>query len=201
MARSSILDFRILIVPGLHGSGPDHWQSRWQRLYPYFERIEQAQWDVPDLAAWSEQLDRVLRISTQPALIVAHSFGCLTTVHCAASTAPNILGALLVAPADPRKFGISEILRKVKLPFASIMISSTNDPWMKSRCASYWASVWGSEFVNAGALGHINAESNLGDWRLGLSKLQCLAATVPSNGYSKAVCQRGVSEPILQFSV
>ena len=50
MARSSILDFRILIVPGLHGSGPDHWQSRWQRLYPYFERIEQAQWDVPDLA-------------------------------------------------------------------------------------------------------------------------------------------------------
>src|SRR3954465_11398836 len=89
VARGSILDFRVLVLPGLYGSGPEHWQSRWQRLYPFFERVEQAQWDVPDLDAWSERLDESLRTAALPTLIVAHSFGCLTTVHRAAQSASS----------------------------------------------------------------------------------------------------------------
>ena len=53
MALRSFSDYRVLIVPGLHNSGPEHWQSRWQRLYPQFERVEQDDWNLPDLAAWS----------------------------------------------------------------------------------------------------------------------------------------------------
>ena len=184
MATYTLPDFRVLIVPGLHGSGPQHWQTRWQRIYPSFERVEQVQWDVPDLDVWSEQLDQMLRRSFQPTLIVAHSFGCLATVHRASLGASHLVGALLVAPADPDKFGVAERVHDIVLRCPSIMIGSTNDPWMDSQRATHWANLWQCEFINAGALGHINAESNLGHWQCGLSQLQRLAfaaATSPQS--------------------
>jgi predicted alpha/beta hydrolase family esterase len=167
---------RTLIVPGLNNSEADHWQSCWQNLYPNFERVEQAHWDVPDLQAWSEQLQRVLCSDPRPTLIVAHSFGCLTTVHRAHIGAPNVIGALLVAPAEPKKFGVDDVLHDAHLDFPSIVIGSTDDPWMSFDRAIYWTKQWGSEFVNAGALGHINAESDLGYWKFGLLQLQRLTS-------------------------
>jgi hypothetical protein len=175
MTAHAISDFRILIVPGMHNSGTDHWQSRWQQLYPSFERVEQAQWDRPDLLIWSERLGQALRDSNRPTLIVAHSFGCLTTIHRANIGAPNLYGTLLVAPADPDKFGIEDQLRKATLPCPSLVVGSRNDPWMTSERAMYWSRLWNSRFIDAGALGHINVESGLGDWQQGLTLLQCLA--------------------------
>jgi predicted alpha/beta hydrolase family esterase len=83
---------------------------------------------------------------------------------------------LLVAPADPANFGLVDRFPKTTLPFPSILVGSTNDPWMEVQDASRWASVWGSEFINAGALGHINAESGLGDWPFGLIQLRRLVS-------------------------
>lgn len=176
MTVGAISDFRVLVVPGLHGSDSDHWQTRWQKLYPWFERVNQADWHRPKIDAWSERLGQALRRSTQPALIVAHSFGCLTAVHCIAGGAPSVAGVLLVAPADPEKFGVAEALRNAVLSCPSIVIGSANDPWMEAQRASDWARRWGSDFVDAGALGHINAESGLGDWRSGIVHLKQLAA-------------------------
>jgi predicted alpha/beta hydrolase family esterase len=170
------LPLRTLIVPGLNNSDHNHWQSRWQWLYPHFERVEQAHWDVPDLQVWSAQLGRVLRSDNRPTLIVAHSFGCLTTVHRGHLDAPNLIGALLVAPADPKKFGVENALRDACLDCPSIVIGSTDDPWLSFDRAVHWANKWGSEFVNAGALGHINADSDLGNWKFGLWQLQRLIA-------------------------
>jgi hypothetical protein len=65
----------------------------------------------------------------------------------------------------------------------------------------YWAGRWGSEFVNVGALGHINADSGLGDWRLGLSLLRRLAAAVPALAYPGAVCQRTCGSNLLRISI
>ena len=178
MATHALSDFRVLIVPGLHGSGPQHWQTRWQRIYPSFERVEQVQWDIPDIEVWSERLDQMLRHSSQPTLIVAHSFGCLATVHRISRGVDNLIGALLVAPADPDKFGVADHVLDIALPCPSILIGSANDPWMDSRRAAYWADLWQCEFLNAGTLGHINAESGLGDWAYGLSQLQRLVLSV-----------------------
>lgn len=165
-------EFRVLVAPGLDDSGPEHWQSRWQRLYPAFERVRQDDWQQPDLPRWSERLAEVLAQQARPTLIVAHSFGCLTTVHRAAAllarqgSAAPIAAALLVAPADPDKFGVSEAVRQ-RLPFPARVIGSDNDPWMSAARARYWAEVWGAQFHNAGARGHINADSGLGDWTEG----------------------------------
>lgn len=176
--------FRVLVVPGLHNSGPGHWQTRWQEAHPHFERVEQSDWDTPDLDTWSEKLASDLHQSSQPVVIIAHSFGCLTTVHRIGVDSGTIVGALLVAPADPQKFGVAERLQNVRLTVPSIVIGSTNDPWMASHRASYWADRWGSEFFNAGPMGHINAESGLGDWRFGQFCLQQLILAIKARQWS-----------------
>jgi predicted alpha/beta hydrolase family esterase len=174
MRRPDLSAYRVLIVPGLHNSGPDHWQSRWEKLYPEAERVEQDDWTQPDLSRWSRRLDEVLVVSDQATIVIAHSFGCLATVCAAKSGRYNLTGALLVAPADPDKFGVADQLLDARLPCPSIVVGSSNDPWMAGDRAAFWADAWGSGFLNGGALGHINADSNLGDWKLGLQQLSLL---------------------------
>ncbi|HEV7817008.1 MAG TPA: alpha/beta hydrolase [Janthinobacterium sp.] len=171
-----VLDgFRVLLVPGLNNSGPGHWQSRWQALHPAFERVEQDDWDQPDLREWAARLDQVRARERRSTLLVAHSFGCLTSVASIAGDPRGIAGVLLVAPADPDKFGVAAALPHHELPCPSIVISSSDDPWMNIGSAALWARRWGSEFIAAGALGHINGESGLGDWPFGQARLRALA--------------------------
>jgi len=171
---ASLSPYRVLIAPGLHDSGPEHWQSRWQRLYPTFERVQQDDWSNPVLPSWSARVDEVRRRDRRPTLIVAHSFGCLAAVRSVAADPAHIAGLLLVAPADPDKFQVAHLLPETALPCPSIVIASDNDPWMPVERAGQWAARWGSTFVEAGALGHINAESGLKDWLFGQQKLQLL---------------------------
>jgi predicted alpha/beta hydrolase family esterase len=173
--------FRVLIAPGLHNSGPEHWQSRWQRLFPAFERIEQDDWEVPDLSRWSARVDQVRQRDRRPTLVVAHSFGSLATVHSLARDPAGIAGVLMVAPADPDKFDVAALLPQQALPVPSIMVGSTNDPWMAAPRAELWARRWASRFINGGELGHINAESGLGDWPEGLETLYLLAEKAQNN--------------------
>ncbi|NYE61447.1 hypothetical protein FHW58_002654 [Duganella sp. 1224] len=183
MARSVLAEFRVLIAPGLHNSGPDHWQSRWQQLFPAFERVEQDDWETPDLPRWSARVDqrRWQGDDGRPLLIVAHSFGALASVHSVARDAAGVAGVLLVAPADPDKFQVTALLPHQALAVPSIMVGSTNDPWMAAPRAALWAQRWGSRFINGGPLGHINAESGLGDWPEGLDTL-CFLAKQAHNG-------------------
>ncbi len=167
--------FRVLLAPGLHNSGPRHWQSRWQDLYPAMERVEQQHWDRPELPVWSARLDQVRGLDSRPTLIVAHSFGSLATVHSLAADARRVAAVLLVAPADPDKFGVAALLPEQPLPCPSIMIGSGDDPWMTAKRAALWGQRWNCEFINAGMLGHINAESGLGDWQFGQRQLLRLA--------------------------
>lgn len=174
-------EFRVLVVPGLHGSGPGHWQTRWERLFPSFERVVQRDWDMPDLRVWSARVGEALSESRRPTLVVAHSFGCLATIHRAASGACPLAGALLVAPADPARFGVSGELRHRTMPCPSIVIGSLDDPWMNASHAAEWAAAWGCAYINAGALGHINADSGLGDWEAGLDLLKLLVQRQPAD--------------------
>jgi hypothetical protein len=61
-----------------------------------------------------------------------------------------------------------------KLPFKSIVVASSNDPFMDLPRAQQLARAWGSEFVEIGARGHINSDSNLGDWPQGQALLKKL---------------------------
>jgi predicted alpha/beta hydrolase family esterase len=50
------------------------------------------------------------------------------------------------------------------LPFPSVLYGSQNDPYCSLDRARQFATAWGSRFIDYGMRGHINAESQLGDW-------------------------------------
>lgn len=187
-------DGPVLVAPGLHGSGPAHWQSLWERHHPHWHRVEQADWAVPDLDRWARRIvESALRFEA-PVLVIAHSFGCLATVRAAAFQSDLIAGALLVAPANPAKFGIATRLTHSVLPFPSAVIASGNDPWMPFDAAQDWAVRWGAHFESVGARGHINADSALGEWREGQRLLRALCRRMRRD------LQRAPSQPVLGWA-
>jgi predicted alpha/beta hydrolase family esterase len=178
------LGMPILIVPGLRNSGPAHWQSHWQKQMPDSRRIAQPDWFNPDPLAWAAVLAREIDAAPEPPMIIAHSFGCLATIHAAFSGA-RIRAALLVAPADPERFGIGAELACKPLPFASTLVASSNDPWLKLIRAGTLAAAWGSQFVLYRNAGHINAESGFGPWPQGLTHVHELARRAVQGGLSE----------------
>jgi predicted alpha/beta hydrolase family esterase len=170
-----------LILPGLFNSGPDHWQSHWERLDSGCRRVEQADWDTPRCADWVTTLDSAVARVSGSAVLVAHSSACAAVAHWAA-TAPDahlsrVQGALLVAPSDPEgpqypagPTGFAPVPQK-RLPFPSIVVASTDDVYVTLERAREYATNWGSRFVNVGAAGHINSTSGLGDWPAGYALL------------------------------
>ena len=158
-----------LIVPGLNSSGVDHWQTWFEQQLPSTVRVIQHDWRDAYLPDWSARVDREIKRTPGRLFIVAHSFGVLAAVHAAHQNKDRIAGALLVAPADPDAFAVSEFLPMGELGFPSVVVASTNDPWMRLERAAHWADLWGSDFINLGASGHINPEAGFGPWPEGLA--------------------------------
>lgn len=165
---------RILIVPGLRNSGPTHWQSWIEKLLPDTRRVEQEDWTQTNLADWAANVRAAIDASDDKVWIIAHSFGCLATARAGLDRPQRIHGALLVAPADPARFNEPAAPLEHRLNFPTLVVASTNDPWVKTRVAEHWATVWGSRFHNIGAAGHINVESGHGPWQQGLELFEQL---------------------------
>src|SRR3954466_8374585 len=91
---------RVLVVPGYENSGPDHWQSLWERDNPDYIRVHQADWDHPECGAWVGALDEAINASEEDVVLVAHSLGAITIVRWTAAPGGPGRAALLVAPAD-----------------------------------------------------------------------------------------------------
>src|SRR5215475_11034403 len=85
-----------LIVPGWGGSGPDHWQTHWERELPNASRLEVADWYVPRKDDWLRALDDAIHRAAAPPIVIAHSLGCMAVAHWAVSTRHPVRGALLV---------------------------------------------------------------------------------------------------------
>ncbi len=177
---------RVLLLPGWQDSGPDHWQSRWERLFGY-ERVQQADWHWPRRGDWMARLEEVLLDDERPALLVAHSLGCQLVAAWAAHSrhTGRVRGALLVAPPDteredtpPQLHGWAPMVRTA-LPFPSIALLSRDDPYGHFYRMAAVAEGWGARLVDAGPRGHLNGASGLGDWPEGHAVLRALAADGP----------------------
>lgn len=156
---------RLLIIPGLHGSGSDHWQTWLQAQQPDAVRIGVENWGHADLDRWADAIDETLRKHRADAWIaVAHSFGCLALAHHATRGGRDIQGALLAAPAAPERFSLDEGQLSRALPFPSTLVVSANDPWMQHADALYFGRGWGSEVIDLGEAGHINPSAGYGPW-------------------------------------
>jgi uncharacterized protein len=162
----------VLILPGIGGSGPAHWQSRWEVLEPAYRRVEMPDWDRPELEAWLATLDAAVQAAPAAPVIVAHSLGCLAVAHWAARGG-RARAALLVAVPDPSgplypdEAASFAAVPTAPLGFPSHVVASRDDAYGSFEFAKVIAHAWGSAFTDAGAIGHINADSALGDWPFG----------------------------------
>lgn len=169
-------DAAILIIPGLGGSGPEHWQSRWQAKLPTARRVEQADWEHPSLEAWSGPIAEAIAETERATVLVAHSLGVIAAVHVLAGLDPGrVAGAFLVsAPSEARVAdlpGVAADFRPYptkRLPCPATLVGSTDDPYCDPETAERLAGQWGATFLNAGAAGHINTASGHGPWPEGL---------------------------------
>ncbi|MBS0161794.1 MAG: alpha/beta hydrolase [Nitrospira sp.] len=172
-----------LIVPGIGNSGPRHWQTLWEQNHPRWQRVQQRDWDHPVLDEWLRGLDVAMAGWPQPPVLIAHSMGCLLVAHWARRASAAVGAALLVAPPDPQGPAFPSTARGFetvpsdRLPFPSLVVASSNDAFGSVDYAKQCAVDWGSAFVEAGAIGHINAESDLGAWPAGFVFLTQLLAT------------------------
>lgn len=180
----SEMNAKVLILPGWQGSGPDHWQMRWAQSHGHTV-VEQDDWWRPRRGDWLARLDEVVVDTPGDArdiVLAAHSLGCIQVAAWAAVSryTARICGALLVAPGDVERPdlreqipGWSPIVRQ-RLPFAATLVASRNDPFCSHERARNLAADWGAHWVDLGDAGHINADSQLGDWPQGLALLQSL---------------------------
>lgn len=179
-------DVDILIVPGWQDSGPDHWQTRWEKNLRTARRVIQDDWDNPEVEAWGERMAKFARGATQPTVVVAHSLGVPAVVFNADKLKKaGVIGAFLVAPADvefarfwpdtggerwpPKKgHGGFSVMPSNRLPFPSQLIVANNDLYCAFARAEKLAAAWGAKLTDAGETGHINVASGHGPWPDGL---------------------------------
>jgi len=169
---------RVLLLPGWLNSDASHWQSRWESQLG-FERVEQADWQWPRRGDWMARLDEVLLGDERATVLVAHSLGCQLVAGWAEHSrhTARVRSALLVAPPDteredtPPQLHNWRPIRRGRLPFPSITVLSSDDPFCSLERGTQMAADWGSDVVLAGPRGHLNGESGLGDWPEGQALL------------------------------
>ncbi len=179
-----------VFIPGIDGSDERHWQTLWERESgPSAVRIAPASWSEPELSDWVGSVQRAYdtaraRDETGEVVLVAHSLGCwaaATWLSEAARAAPAIRGALLVAPPDPRgpafphRAAASFLGLPIRpLPCPTLVVGSEDDPYCTAETAAGFAAAWQARWHLAGAGGHLNSASGLGDWPEGRRLLSTL---------------------------
>lgn len=147
--------------------------------------------DGLNCAARVEAIEQTVQAVDGPIIFVAHSGGVIMLLHWVRKYRHAMKGALLAAPPDfetplPAGYPTLETLQAHgwlpvptgRLPFASLVSASTNDPLTSYASVQAMAHQWGSTLVNVGAVGHLNPASGFGKWPRAEQLLQQI-----DNGY------------------
>ena len=180
----------LVVVPGLGGSGPDHWQSHWLRSRHDAVRVEQRDWERPDRDEWVAALQHTAGRAAGPVVLVAHSLGCHAVAHWAQGRGARVRAALLVAPPDidyaaSRGVPIAGFGPPAAnpLPFPTVLAASGTDPWADIDRSRLLSRRWGARLVDLGDAGHVNPESGFGPWPQGERLLEDLLAEAADPGH------------------
>ncbi len=173
----------VLTLPGWGGSGPEHWQSHWERRHPSITRVAQRDWDTPEPREWLATLERAVAAARPaPVLLLGHSLGALSIAHWAQHPVPHAVAAVLVAPADPDDPGAPAALHpfgpmpRGPLTIPALLIASTDDPYLPLAQARTCGQAWGADLVELAGAGHLNSASGHGPWPEGWALVRAFAA-------------------------
>ncbi|MQM23990.1 hypothetical protein GFD30_00135 [Glycomyces sp. NEAU-7082] len=120
-------------------------------------------------------LNTAIASSGEPVVLVAHSAGCIATAIWAAAHAGPVRAALLATPPD---LGGQAAVPMRPLPFRSIVVASSDDPYCSPAGFAAYAAAWGSALHDAGAVGHLDSATGFGPWPDGEALVAELAAQV-----------------------
>ena len=180
----------IVLVPGLRGEVPEHWQERMAAEHPRAVHLPTPGRQQASLADRVATLECVVASVDGPVVLVAHSAGVLVTVHWAARYGTRVEGALLATPPTlaaplPGEYPSLEQLAaegwlpipRTMLPFPSLVVASRDDVLGPIGQVTELAGDWGSELVDLGPVGHLNPASGFGAWRWAEALLDRLPMT------------------------
>jgi uncharacterized protein len=170
----------ILVIPGYEGAGPTHWQQRMVGKLSTARFVEQDDWTFPSLTNAVGRLVAAVESATRPIVFVAHSTGTTLVAHAMPSLtqlglSARVKGGYLVAV--PSELALAEFpnidpafaqVPREPLPFPSVLVASSNDPYASLEHSADLALAWGSKLIEAGEQGHINIASGHGPWPEGM---------------------------------
>lgn len=168
-----------LLLHGLEGSGPTHWQTwlaarlREKGLEVSFPDLPEA--DNPHLDRWLVALDEALEpLPPAETTVICHSLGSLLWLHHAArSPTQPVARALLVAPPqpdidDPQSPGFRPVpLDRDGVAAAAgetLLVCSTDDPWCPPETSRRIGDETGVPIAWLTQAGHVNASAGFGSW-------------------------------------
>lgn len=174
-----------VIIPGIDGSDERHWQSLWERQWGASAvRIAPASWSEPDLGDWVEAVGRAYREAVrhdERVVLVAHSLGCwAASAWLEGNPSSPVAGAFLVAPPDPHGPAFPHAAKTFltvsarPLPCPALVVAGGDDPYCTPEAAAGLAARWEARRHLAGACGHLNSASGLGEWPHGRALLDAL---------------------------
>jgi predicted alpha/beta hydrolase family esterase len=160
-----------LILHGLGGSGPGHWQT-WlaARLRADGERVaypDLPDADMPSPVQWREVLERELAALPGPAVVVCHSLSCIVWLNHVAGGGAQAERTLLVAPPSESS-GVEEIATffPVQLPplTGARLVCSDDDPYCPEGADRLYGEPLGVPVDVLPGKGHLNPETGFGPW-------------------------------------
>jgi uncharacterized protein len=181
----------ILIIPGYEGIGVVHWQSRMAGKLSTARVVDQPDWLHTSLDNAVTEVVKAVHAATRPVVFVAHSLGNLLVAQAvpalkAAGLIDRVKGAYLVAV--PASRALSELgsvdrafanIPRDPLPFPSVLVASSNDPFASLEEAADISAAWGSKLIEAGEQGHINTASGHGPWPEGMMSFAGFLSRLP----------------------
>ena len=168
-----------LILHGLEGSGPEHWQTwiaarlRERGLQVAYPALPEA--DNPRLDRWLAALDAELSdLPAAETTVLCHSLGSLLWLHHAARVPlVQVARALLVAPPQPDEDDPqSPGFRPVPLDRAGVaaaaretrLVCSTDDPWCTPETSRRIGAAIAADIDWLDDARHISTERGYGPW-------------------------------------
>jgi predicted alpha/beta hydrolase family esterase len=167
-----------LILHGLYGSGPGHWQT-WlaARLRERGSRVsypELPEPDAPRLDRWLEALDGELARAPDGLVVLCHSLACVLWLqHARRDGPPRAERVLLVAPPSPSVelpgargfFPLSVEPEEVAHAARSTRIVATdNDPYCPEGAKQLYGESLDLPVCVVEGGGHINPDAGYGPW-------------------------------------
>jgi len=166
---------RVLLLHGWGGSDSPHWQS-WlageiAKEYGCVQFLRFSNVDMPNLSVWLEELHEALAMF-KPDIVICHSLANTLWFHlCNTAELSQLQKLYLVAPPS-MECKIAQLsqffpINAPKNLYAkeTLLIASTNDPYMSQEEAKALQKELGVELKILQNAGHINSDSGFGEWQ------------------------------------